>query len=175
MHVCLCKYVHVFLLCILSIWMRESNIVIDGCMLINKSPTLMCLAKTKYKYICLQWVQKSVRTRRYASENKLSHTYKRSYFFPLLSLCACVFRHVLWFCFWLWVWWHHSIQFWEQVILFATLAHKALHGQVPCQHEVLQYNLCQHLPSLSTHKHKGLLKKGGGGGGGSLLKETFRQ
>ena len=103
-------------------------------------------------------------TQVYAFENKLSHTctaYKRSYFFPLLLLCVCVFRHVLWFCFWLWVWWHHSIQFWQQVILFATLAHKALHGQVPCQQEVLQYNLCQHLPSLSTHKHEGLLKKRG--------------
>ena len=64
-HVCLCKYVHVFLLCILSIWVRESNIVIDGCMLTNKSPTMMCLAKKQNKYICLWWVQKSVCTRRY--------------------------------------------------------------------------------------------------------------
>ena len=49
-HTYLFEYVHVFsfcLLCFRYINERENTIVMEGCMLMNKSPTVMCSAKKK--------------------------------------------------------------------------------------------------------------------------------
>ena len=55
-HTYLFEYVHVFsfcLLCFRYINERENTIVMEGCMLMNKSPTVMCSAKNKEeKSIC---------------------------------------------------------------------------------------------------------------------------
>ena len=63
MCVCLCvcahtylfEYVHVFSFCVLCfryINERENTVVMEGCVLMNKSPPVMCSAKKKYIYIC---------------------------------------------------------------------------------------------------------------------------
>ena len=104
-HTYLFEYVHVFSFCVLCfryINERENTIVMEGCMLMNKSPTVMCSAKQKKQK------KVSVSMSLWETESLLSQPVSKEFalwrFCILLYIffvCCCYFCFVVVvFCLW---------------------------------------------------------------------------